>query len=152
MSYVRIHANEKAAWRTVVGYLRENEGYHGPRSPQAIRDWLDQHEHLSVEVMSQKGLPETPPFVDRRMLTRSDRYLVKDRFILLTKNRTDPHPVYPFEAWAYEGGLDFSKAFANCYGLGVSIQDALAALNEQLDDWKKGKNDQVDRRPPGGRP
>ena len=95
VSYVRVHSNEKAAWRTVVGYLRENEGYRGPRSPQAMRDWLDQHERLSVEVMSQKGLPDTPSFKDRRTLTRADRYLEKNHFILLAKNIKDPIPAGP---------------------------------------------------------
>jgi hypothetical protein len=150
VNYVRVHSNEKAAWRTVVGYLRENEGYRGSRSPQAIRDWLDQHERLSVEVMCQKGLPDTPYSEDRQTLTRTDRYLEKNRFILLTRNNSDPHPGCPFEAWAYEGLLDFHKAFPNCFGVGDSITDCLEALNLQLKDWARGKSDEVIRHDPGG--
>jgi hypothetical protein len=78
--------------------------------------------------------------------------LEKDRFILLVKHNSDPSQSGPYEAWAYEGLLDFSKAFPNCFGVGVNIVDCLKALNHQLNDWAKGKSDEVTQRPPGGEP
>ena len=83
-------------------------------------------------------------------LIRADRFLEKNHFIILSKNVQDRNSGGPFEAWAYEGPLDFSRAFPNCFGVGVTIVDSLEALNHQLGDWAKGKSDEVIQRHPGG--
>ncbi|MFA5863168.1 MAG: hypothetical protein WC975_00620 [Phycisphaerae bacterium] len=151
VAYVRVLLDETSAWKTVAGYLRNNEGYRGSCSQDAVAKWLDEHdERLSVEVNCQKGISNTQPIHSRMTQTRSDRFLVKDRFILLVKNHHDPSTHGPFEAWAYEGPLDFSKAFPNCFGVGDTIADSLEALNYQLKDWAKGKSNEMIRRDPGG--
>jgi hypothetical protein len=151
--HVQALAHEGAAWKNVAGYLRQHEGYRGPGTQEAIQQWLDEHdERLSVDVTCQKGISDARQFHDRRTLARADRFLEKERFILLVKNNSDPGQSGPYEAWAYEGLLDFSKAFPNCSGFGVTIVDSLEALNHQLDDWAKGQSDEVIRRNPGGEP
>ncbi|MFC1783808.1 hypothetical protein ACFL02_09535 [Planctomycetota bacterium] len=47
-------------------------------------------------------------------------------------NRTDPSPDTPYEAWAYQGPLDFQAASSVTFGLGKDCDDALKALDRQL--------------------
>ena len=53
-------------------------------------------------------------------------------FIVLAKNRQDPNPKAPIEAWAYQGPLDFQQATPVTLGQGVDITEALKALEGQL--------------------
>ncbi len=55
-------------------------------------------------------------------------------FAVLTKNRHDPNPGMPFEAWAYQGPLDFDSATPLVFGLGTSGFDALNSLDKLLAD------------------
>jgi hypothetical protein len=141
VTYLRVHLEEKAAWQTVVGYLRENEGYRRPGSPEAVRDWLDGHEQLSVEVLCQKGLSDRMSFEDHRTLTRTDRYLTANRAILLVQHPSAQDA--PFEARALEGDLDWGKIAAGCYGRGSTIRDALEALDLQF-GIRKDSDDEAD--------
>jgi len=149
--FVKAYANETLALKGVATYLRQQHGYQGPLIREAVNDWLDQHdEPLSIEVECQRGIRGDPQPAHMRTLTRSDRYLQKHRFILLVKNGHDPSPFGPYEAWAYEGPLDFSEAVANCFGVGDSIRDCIDALNVQLDHWRKGQSEEITKRLPGG--
>ena len=49
-------------------------------------------------------------------------------FVVLTKNVTDPTPGLPFEAWAYEGPLDFAEARPVRFAVGAEYRQALGDL------------------------
>jgi hypothetical protein len=150
---VKAYGSESLAMNGVASYLRTHHGYRGKLTREAVNAWLEENdERLSVEVICQKRISAARHFHDRRTLTRADRFLEKDRFILLVNNNSDPSQSGPYEAWAYEGLLDLTQAFPNCFGFGVTIVDSLEALNHQLDDWAKGKSDEITRRDPGGEP
>jgi hypothetical protein len=153
VAYIKSYGSEPLAMKGVASYLRTHHGYRGQLTREEVNAWLEENdERLSVEVICQKRISDARQFHDRPTLARADRFLEKDRFILLAKNNSDPSQSGPYEAWAYEGLLDFSKAFPNCFGFGVTIVDSLEALNHQLDDWAKGQSDEVTRRDPGGEP
>ena len=61
-----------------------------------------------------------------------DRFLLGGGFVVLAKNQQDPTQNAPFEAWAYQGLLDFSVARPVTFGLGTSTLEALQALDAQL--------------------
>ena len=65
-------------------------------------------------------------------LPRVDEFLHQGGFAVLTKNRHDPNPGMPFEAWAYQGPLDFDTATPLVFGLGTSGFDALNSLDKLL--------------------
>ena len=65
-------------------------------------------------------------------LDRLNGFLRKGGFIVLAMNREDPSPDAPFEAWAYEGPLDFNEATPIVFGLGAGCRSALDALNSLL--------------------
>jgi hypothetical protein len=60
------------------------------------------------------------------------RFLGHSGFVLLVKNTGDPSQHGPFEAWAYSGPLDFQAAAPVTFGVGVSVYDALGALDNLL--------------------
>ena len=66
-------------------------------------------------------------------LSRLDRFLKKDGFVILTHNEGDPSKHGPFEAWAYKGPLDLQAATPVTFGVGTSVPDALDALELQLE-------------------
>ena len=67
-------------------------------------------------------------------LSRVDEFLHQGGFAVLTKNRHDPNPGMPFEAWAYQGQLDFDSATPLVFGLGTSGFDAMSSLDKLLAD------------------
>lgn len=58
---------------------------------------------------------------------------LKKGFVILTHNAHDPSALGPYEAWAYNGPLDFDKATPVTFGVGTSVTDALDALEVQLE-------------------
>jgi len=58
-------------------------------------------------------------------------HLHGEAFVVLTRNAAN-EPDSRFEAWAYEGPLDFEKAGSVRFGLGADPTAALAALDDQL--------------------
>jgi len=77
-----------------------------------------------------------------------ERFLKHGGFVVVGRNHHDPHPGMPWEAWAYCGPLDFNQATAVTFGLGSSVADVLAVLNEQL---KRGRHSGMARKHPSGR-
>jgi len=67
------------------------------------------------------------------VLPHLDRFLKKDGFVILTRNDDDPSRHGPFEAWAYQGPLDFDVATPVVFGAGDSIPEALDALDFQIE-------------------
>jgi len=65
-------------------------------------------------------------------LTRLNRFLKKDGFVILTFNLGDASKHGPLEAWAYHGPLDLQVAAPVTFGVGATIPEALAALEHQL--------------------
>lgn len=57
-------------------------------------------------------------------------------FVVLGLNCHDPDPDLPFEAWAYQGPLDFQEAQPVTFGLGTSLLDAVHALEGQIEGRK----------------
>jgi hypothetical protein len=51
--------------------------------------------------------------------------------VILTHNSVDPSRHGPWEAWAYGGPVDFGGN-ATTFGVGCSLDDALAALEGEL--------------------
>ena len=61
-------------------------------------------------------------------------------FVVLTRNRSEP-PDTCYEAWAYDGPLDFDQASPLCFGLGGAPHEAIAALKHHLPDaLQQGRN------------
>lgn len=56
---------------------------------------------------------------------------LKDGFIILTHN-AGSDPSEQFEAWAYQGPLNFEKAHPLRFGIGDDFTEALSALEDQL--------------------
>ena len=71
---------------------------------------------------------EPPGTVD---LSRLDDFL-QQGFAVLAMNQHDPNPDMPFEAWAYQGPLDFDIATPVVFGLGTNGFDALRSLDKLL--------------------
>jgi len=69
-------------------------------------------------------------------LSHLARFLRKDGFAILTHNEGDPSKDGPFEAWAYQGPLDFQTAAPTTFGVGASVHDSLDALELQLDELR----------------
>ena len=61
-----------------------------------------------------------------------DAFLEDGSFMVVGKNREDPNPDVPFEAWAYNGPLDFDSAVPVTFGLGASVSEAIGALTIHL--------------------
>ena len=88
-------------------------------------------EENAVKKTCENQHPDPPGAVN---LPRVDKFLHQGGFTVLTMNRHDPNPDLPFEAWAYQGALDFDTATPAVFGLGTSGYDALCSLNELLAD------------------
>ena len=68
------------------------------------------------------------------VLPHLDRFLKKEGFVILARNDCDPSKGGQFEAWAYRGSLDFQTAKPVTFGIGVSVPDAIDALELLLDN------------------
>lgn len=130
--YAHAYPNEKAAIEGLIEYLREYHQYQGAGDYQAIRLWLKQHdENLSVEIISQDGIGKRENQAESS-LNQVNRHLEEHGFVVLGINQQDAHADCPYEAWAYNGPLDFQEAKPVTFGLGKNSHEALDALNTQL--------------------
>ncbi len=57
-------------------------------------------------------------------LDHVDGFLLKGGFVVVGRNRSDPCPSGPFEAWAYAGPLGFDSATPVVFGLGKDCRQA----------------------------
>jgi len=133
VDYAQAYPSEEEATKGLVGYLRQYHGYKGPANRKAVEDWLDRDdEGLSVEIVRQNGVGEQSGHGrDKPILPHLSRFLEKESFIIVVRNDADPSRYGPFEAWAFEGPLDFGSAGAVTFGVGGDIHEALYALNAQ---------------------
>ena len=130
--YTKAYPNANAAIKAVAEYLKDCQRYQGPADSQAIYDWLEQHdENLSVAVVCQPGMSEQDNQAESAM-SHLNRFLLRQGFVVLGLNRTEPSPGAPYEAWAYQGPLDFQAATPVTFGLGANIPEVLEALNLKL--------------------
>jgi len=67
------------------------------------------------------------------VLTDAIRRHLESGFIVLTSNLTRQPAAEAFEAWAYDGPLDFDQASPVRFGLGQDPVDALDSLAHHLD-------------------
>ena len=141
ITYAEAHPSKKMAEQALIDYLREEENYDGPDDIGEAGNWLAEHdERLGAEIFAAEPGQDNddnvdnpdPPYETERL----ERFLDEGGFIVLSKNQHDPHPGLEFEAWAYQGALDFQSAGPVTFGLGISTSDALAALNQQLAQTK----------------
>ena len=138
IAYAEAYRSKKSAEQGLVDYLRQEEGYDGPNEISAAASWLAEHdERLSVDIFaaqSGKDQEDDVATLDAPYDTeRLQHFLAGGGFIVLGSNQHDPHPELPFEAWAYQGPLDFQSAQPLTFGQGATPMDALGALDEQLD-------------------
>ena len=70
---------------------------------------------------------------DQAPLSTLAMHVQSKGFVVLTYN-ADSDPDSRFEAWAYEGPLDFNSAAPVRFGLGADPIAALHALNHQLSE------------------
>ena len=63
-------------------------------------------------------------------------FLREGGFVVLGMNRTDASQGAGFEAWAYQGPLDFNVAEPERFGLGETCLDALRTLDRILRERK----------------
>lgn len=73
------------------------------------------------------------PSCQRPVLTDAIRRHLESGFIVLTSNPTRQTSAEAFEAWAYDGPLDFDQASPVRFGLGQDPIDALDSLAHHLD-------------------
>ena len=137
IAYAEAYPSKKMAEQGLIDYLRREEHYDGPDEISEAAHWLAEHdERLSAEIfVAQSGQDfnddvTTPniPYDSERV----QRFLAAGGFIVLGANRHDPHPGLPFEAWAYQGPLDFRVAQPLTFGQGPTLIEALSALDAQL--------------------
>ena len=74
-----------------------------------------------------------PPECGEEQQADLDGFLKKDGFVVIVRNEGDPSAHGPYEAWAYQGPLDFETAEPVTFGVGTSVKDALDALELQLE-------------------
>ena len=134
IAYAEAYASQKKAEQGLIDYLRKEESYDGPDEITEAAAWLAEHdERLGAEIFAAES-PDNHDDADIRCeAERLEQFLAEGGFIVLAENQQDPHPGQPLEAWAYQGSLDFSKATPVNFGLGNSVAEVLAALNEQLE-------------------
>jgi len=137
VAHVQVYASQTAAQKGLARYLRKYHRYKGRDTADAVDNWLEDHEHLSVEI-SEQLLRECSGPGCSSMESRPQEYLIsfleEGGFVVLGRNRQDPHPKSEIEAWAYQGPLDFKSAKPVTFGLGEDYRDALQALDCQLAD------------------
>lgn len=110
--------------------------------PVSVRNPSDQRRTLCVpceEAYSWGVQHGTMAAEAKPKLVNLSRFLKKDGFVILTHNAGDASKHGPFEAWAYQGPLNFQVATSVTFGVGTSVPDALEALECQLDSARRGK-------------
>ena len=137
IAYAEVYPSKKTAEQGLVDYLRQEENYDGPDDISEAAHWLAEHdERLSAEIFPAGSCqdnydnvttPDGPCDAERLQ-----QFLAEGGFIVLGANQHDPHPGLPFEAWAYQGPLDFRVAQPLTFGQGPTLMEALSALDEQL--------------------
>ena len=138
IAYAEVYHSKKMAEQGLIDYLRKEESYDGPDEISEAANWLAEHdERMSAEIFAAEPCQDTDDDVaaddtlnDTEQL---QRFLADKGFIVLGDNQHDPHPDLPFEAWAYQGPLDFQSAVPVTFGQGPTLMEALIALNRQLD-------------------
>jgi hypothetical protein len=127
VAYVQVYLDRMSALKSLANYLKTNHDYTGDATMESIFQWLRMHdEHLGVEIICQDGIV-TKPVKDH-----VEQFIKDGGFIVVGKNTEDPNPELPFEAWAYNGPLDFQSAQSVTFGLGADYREAIEALNIQL--------------------
>jgi len=137
IAYAEAYPSKKTAEHGLIEYLRQEEDYDGPDEITEAAHWLAEHdERLSAEIF--KAEPcydnEDNDVIDNALNSTEQlqRFLTDKGFIILGQNQHDPHPDQPFEAWAYQGPLDFRVAQPLTFGQGPTLIEALSALDGQL--------------------
>ena len=137
ITYAEAYSSKKMAEQGLIDYLREEENYDGPDEISEAASWLAEHdERLGAEIFAaEPGQSNDDNGTSLDVPSESDqlcRFLDEEGFIVLGKNQHDPHLGMEFEAWAYQGPLDFTTAAPITFGSSGNMMDALTALNEQL--------------------
>ena len=133
IAHTSAHGWERAAHEALVQHLKTYHQYHGKEDQDSVEKWIASRQHtLTVQIVEQDGIQTDLPAPDAEVLAAVNTHLRDTGFVVLTFDREDPTPGAEFEAWAYEGPLDFDKASPVKFGLGADPIEALHALNQQL--------------------
>ena len=135
VAHVQVYVSQTAAQKGLAGHLRKYHRYKGADTAEAVDNWLEGHEHLSVDIGEQRLRECSGPgcsSMESRPQEYLSSFLDKGGFVVLGRNRQDPQAKAPFEAWAYQGPLDFQTAKPVTFGTGKDHQQAIAALDGQL--------------------
>jgi hypothetical protein len=120
--------NASDAQRAIVEHLQKAHHYPGPASFGEASAWVaERADRFTVEIVEHP----LPVGLEELSMGAVEQFLKKQAFIVLTHNPSN-EPAARFEAWAYEGPLDFEEAGPVRFGLGRDPVAALWALNDQL--------------------
>lgn len=132
ITYVMVYSTKKQAEHGLVNYLRNAENYDGPDEFSEALSWVARHDdRMSVEIIEVES-GSNDDTVDHDVPPNIDRFLAEGGFIVLGLNQHDSCPDRPFEAWAYQGCLDFGSAKPVTFSLGPTLIAALNSLDAQL--------------------
>ena len=84
-------------------------------------------------------------------LRHIDKLLSKNGFVVVGINPSNPSEDGPFEAWAYQGPLDFHVATPVTFGVGRSVLESLEALDSQLKHCRPARGTATDDEHTSGR-
>ncbi len=133
VAFAQAYSSQERAEQGLIDYLRTEENYTGPDEISAAASWLADHdERLGAEIFEAE-----PDMDDDNLVPGVDlisKFLNDQGFIVLGRNQQDANPELPFEAWAYQGPLDFQAAQPVTFSLAENPMQALHNLSEKLGD------------------
>ena len=94
----------------LVDYLKRNHGYTGERDPYSIRQCVVNDNDLFDAYVMPWFVPLSPTTAAS---TKLEQHLRQDGFVVLSFNQAEDQ----FEAWAYQGPLDFDNASPVRFGI-----------------------------------
>jgi len=125
LAHLSAHPDQPSAEAELVDYLKRNHSYTGGRNPDAIPQCVVNDKDLFDAYVMPWFVPLSPTATAG---TNVEQHLRQDGFVVLTFNQAEEQ----FEAWAYQGPLDFERASPLRFGTGIPLRKALEALNHQL--------------------
>jgi hypothetical protein len=125
-------ASPARAQNAVVRHLRTFHLYDGPDQFAAAMEWVtERDDRFDVQIIEQTYRGSKKDQAKARPLNAVERFTHGRGFVVVTHNRSNVRDSR-FEAWAYEGPLDFERATPVRFGLGADPRSAFTALEFQL--------------------
>ena len=127
LAHLSAHLQQQEAEQQLFDFLQRNHGYAGSHDARALQRWVNQHDRVHEAFVTPRHLVVSPDLVP---VSTVERFLRERGFVTLTHNAEEGH----YEAWAYQGPLDWNTATAVRFGIGPHLMKSLEALNHQLSE------------------